>query len=168
MTLHRAEALVLRRATMLRVADAIHIDASVDQVFDLVATARYWLVWDPGTIRVSGVIDRPLLLGDVVHEVVRVGGRLREENWTVIGCERPWRLVLANQHDVVVGYTFCAEGQGTVLARTLDYRPSDLVHITTDSTELAWFLHDESDQTVHQLKHLVETLQSPRTSAFSQ
>src|SRR5262245_8578270 len=60
---------------MPRVVNSVRIDGAVEQVFDLVTTTKYWPQWHPATVGVGGVTERPIALGDVIHERARIGGR---------------------------------------------------------------------------------------------
>jgi predicted ester cyclase/uncharacterized protein YndB with AHSA1/START domain len=142
-----------------RVSNEICIDGPIESVFDLVTTTRYWPRWHPATREVSGDTDRPLALGDRVHERAIIGGRAHQGTWTVVEHVRPTFVVLQiDDGRVQIAYTFGADGAATRLRRELTFRPQDFAGGTTDPAALEAGMHAQSDEALRQLKRLVEQL----------
>jgi hypothetical protein len=55
-----------------RIVNEVTINGPLDDVFDLVTTARYWTEWHPATVGVSGVVDRPIASGAVIRERAQI------------------------------------------------------------------------------------------------
>jgi predicted ester cyclase/uncharacterized protein YndB with AHSA1/START domain len=144
---------------MTRIGNEIRIDGPIDVVFDLVTTTRHWPRWHPATEGVSGVTDRPLALGDQVHERASIGGRKHAGTWTVTEHERPLRLVLQiDGGRIEIGYTFTAGDDATLLRRELTYRPTDFAGGDADPAALEARMSAQSADALHRLKWLVEQL----------
>ena len=99
-------------------------------VFDLVTTAKYWTQWHPATISVSGQIEKPLKIGDVVHERAKIGNAEGENDWTVVECDQPKHLMLfmpgTRLGDLRITYDFKQTDKGIEFTRTLSYDASAL------------------------------------------
>ena len=142
-----------------RIANEIHIHGAIDPVFDLVTTTRYWPQWHPATEAVAGVTDRPLALGDQVHERAALGGRVHEGTWTVAALSRPTRVVLQiDGGRLEITYTFSTDGAGTQLRRELAFQPADFAGGSNDPTALEERMRAQSEEALRRLKVLVELL----------
>jgi hypothetical protein len=97
-------------------------------VFDWVTTAKYWTQWHPATISVNGQIDKPLKIGDVVHERAKIGTQEGENDWTVVECDAPKHLMLympgTRLGDLRITYDFKQTDKGIEFIRTLSYDAS--------------------------------------------
>lgn len=97
-------------------------------VFDWVTTAKYWTEWHPATLAVSGQIDKPLRLGDVIHERAKIGAETGENDWTVVECDAPNHLMLfmpgTRLGDLRITYDFKPTAQGIEFTRGLVYDAS--------------------------------------------
>ena len=144
---------------MARVINSVWIDGPVEQVFDLVTTTQYWPQWHPATVGVGGVTERPIALGDVIHERARIGGRMYEGDWTVAEHVRPARVMLqAGSGRLHISYTFRAAGAATEFERTLEYRPEDFAQAGADPAAVEALMYGQSEQGLQKLKRLVEAL----------
>ncbi len=145
---------------MTRIRNEICIDGSIDTVFDLVTTTRHWPRWHPATEGVSGVTDRPLALGDRVHERAVIGGRTHSGTWTVTEHERPVRMLLqVDGGRIEIAYSFrSVDAKGTLLQRQLDYRPADFAGGASDPAILEERMFAQSAEALRRLKWLVEQL----------
>jgi uncharacterized protein YndB with AHSA1/START domain len=135
------------------------IDGAPEAVFDLVTTARFWPHWHPATTGVSGVTERPYLLGDRIIEVGRIGKGEFQVTWRVAEHVRGRRIVLqAEASPVQIIYLFNARGKVTEFTRQLKYNVEDLKSISSDPNEVNRLMRVQSEQAVRQLKTLVEKI----------
>jgi hypothetical protein len=151
---------------MARVVNSVQIDGSVERVFDLVTTTKYWTQWHPATIGVGGVTDRPLTLGDIVREQARIGGQVYEGDWTVAEHVRPSRLVLsAGSGRLQIRYTFRPVGSATEFVRELEFNPADFARGAADPASVEALMYRQSEEGLQKLKQLVETLLDEEASS---
>lgn len=144
---------------MAKVVNQIDIVGPIDRVFDVVTTPRYWLQWHPATIGVGGVTERPVALGDIIHERAQIGGGVYEGDWTVAEHQRPSRVVLqVDGGRIQITYAFAADGQATTFRRELEFRPEDFIGSAADPTALEALMHRQSEEGLQKLKPLVEGL----------
>lgn len=144
---------------MATIISAIRLDGPVEPVFDLVTTARFWPKWHPATIDVSGVTERPVLLGDVIHERAQIGPQVYDNKWTVIEHLRPARVVLRGESgQIQIAYLFQALGQATEFRRVLEYRPQDFKDSADDPAALEKLIREQSEQALQKLKQLIESI----------
>jgi uncharacterized protein YndB with AHSA1/START domain len=107
----------------MRMSDELVCDPPIEEVFDVVTTARYWPQWHPATRRVEGDVDGPTQLGHRITEHVTIAGTDGTGTWTVVERDRPHHLAL--ETDLHVGhlrisYWFSATAGGTRCRRDLD------------------------------------------------
>lgn len=141
------------------VVNAATIEGPPEAVFDLVTTARFWPQWHPATTAVSGVIERPYLLGDRIIERGRIGQGNFEVTWKVAEHVRPRRVVLQSElSPVQIIYSFNSRGNVTEYTRELKYNVEDLKSISRDPNEVNRLMRLQSEQAVKQLKALVEKI----------
>jgi len=144
---------------MATIISAIRIEGSVEPVFDLVTTTRFWPKWHPATIGVGGVTERPVLLDDVIQEQAQIGPRVYEGKWTVIEHLRPARVVLRGESGhIQIAYLFQAVGHATEFRRVLEYRPEDFKDSAADPAALEKLMREQSEQALQKLKQLVESI----------
>jgi hypothetical protein len=143
---------------MAQVVNQVTIDGPIETVFDEVTTTASWPDWHPATVAVGGVTDRPIALGDTIHEVARIGGKEYEGDWTVVEHERPLRLkmsVLGSGTSIT--YTFEAESpSATRFTRTLDFEPAHFASSAADPAALERLMFTQSEAALGKLKGLVE------------
>lgn len=138
------------------VINHIRICASIEDVFDLATTARYWPKWHPSTIEVGGTITRPYQLGDTIWQVARIDDRIRTGTWSVTEHSRPNRVVLQMYGgEIEVRYTFVERAGDTQVIRRLTYTAA-LVDGGHDLTAFERLMHAESALGLQQLKLLIE------------
>lgn len=141
------------------VVNAVPIEGRPEAVFDLVTTARFWPQWHPATTAVSGVTQRPYLLGDRIIEQGRIGEGNFEVTWKVAERIRPRRVVLQSESSPVqIIYSFHSRGNVTDYTRELKYNVEDLKSISPDPNEVNRLMQLQSEQAVKQLKALVEKI----------
>lgn len=143
---------------MAQVRNEVVIDGPIEQVFDAVTTTRTWPAWHPATLAVGGVTDRPIRLGDQVHERARIGGREYEADWTVIDHQRPERVVMEIPGSGTrISYAFSADGlSATRFVRTLEFDPARFAASAADPSVLERLMFDQSQAALDTLKELVE------------
>lgn len=146
---------------MGRVAGSILVHGPIDRVFDLVTTARYWPDWHPATLGVSGAVETPMRLGDSIHERARIGGVIGENDWTVVECVRPSRIVLrmpgTRLGDLEIVYRFSPWGDAIEITRELEF---DLANLppSMDKRMIEQQMNTDSAEAVQRLRDLVERL----------
>jgi len=144
---------------MATIITTVRIEGPIEPVFDLVTTTRFWPNWHPATVGVAGVTERPLLLGDVVHERAQIGPNLYEGAWKVVEHQRPARVVLRGASErIQITYLFQAHGPQTEFRRVLEYRPEDFHASAADPAAVDRLMREQSEQALHKLKQLVETI----------
>lgn len=146
---------------MTRVVKSILMRGALDRVFDIVTTAKYWTEWHPATQAVSGAIDQPMQLGDRIRERAKIGGIIAENDWTVVECVRPSRVVLRMPGtalgDLEIAYAFAPRGTAIEFTRTLQFDLTNLPPLF-DRAALERQMDSDSDQAVRRLKALVERM----------
>lgn len=147
---------------MARVVNAVTIDGPIDAVFDEVTTTRSWPDWHPATVAVGGVTDRPIALGDTIHERARIGGKEYEGDWTVVEHERPTRVVMSVLGTATrISYAFAADGtDSTRFTRTLEFDAADFAGSAAEPAALEHLMFTQSEAALAKLKRLVEQRQS--------
>jgi hypothetical protein len=145
--------------TLASVVNAATIEGPPEAVFDLVTTARFWPQWHPATTAVSGVTERPYLLGDRIVERGRIGQGNFEVTWKVAEHVRPRRVLLQSESSPVqIIYSFNSRGNVTEYTRELKYNVEDLTSISPDPNEVNRLMQLQSEQAVKQLQALVEKI----------
>jgi hypothetical protein len=149
---------------MVQVQNEVVIDGPIDQVFDQVTTTASWPEWHPATIAVGGVTDRPIQLGDQIHERARIGGQEYEGDWTVVEHQRPIRLrMVVPGSGTGITYVFAVEApSATRFTRTLEFDPTAFAGSAADPTVLERLMFTQSQEALGKLKRLVEGKVTPR------
>jgi hypothetical protein len=144
---------------MAQVVNTIQINGSLEPVFDLVTTTRFWPQWHPATTGVGGVTERPVALGDKIRERAVIGGRTYEGNWAVVEHVRPKRAALLMESGrIKITYSFQPVGQVTELKRVLEFQPEDFSASAADPVALEKLMYHQSEQALQKLKQVVETI----------
>jgi len=147
---------------MAQVVNTIQINGSLEAIFDLVTTTRFWPQWRPATTGVGGVTERPMLPGDKIRERAVIGGKTYEGNWTVVDHTRPARVVLLMESGrIKISYSFQVSGSTTEFKRELEFHPEDFG--AADPAALEKFMHAQSEQALQKLKALVEAILQAET-----
>jgi hypothetical protein len=142
---------------MPTIVSSIDITGQPEAVFDLVTTASHWPAWHPATVGVGGMTERPFVLGDIVEERARIGGRVYEGAWTVVEHERPRRALLrGGSGRISIAYLFEPRGDGVSFRRELTY--DDGLFGAAGPTALEDQMRHESDEALRRLKALIEGL----------
>jgi Polyketide cyclase / dehydrase and lipid transport len=148
---------------MTQVINQISIAGPIADVFDIVTTTRYWPRWHPATIAVGGATERPLALGDVIHERARIGARVYKGAWSVAEHVYPERVVLRIAgRPIQITYAFESAGPATVFRRALAYQPERFLGSVADPSALERLIYHQSEAALHMLRHLVEELLASR------
>ena len=144
---------------MNHIVNTIQIMGSLESVFDLITTTRFWPQWHPATVGVGGVIERPFRLGDQIRERAKIGGHTYEGTWTVAEYNRPNGAVLQGESGrVQISYSFHSDGVTTEFQRKLEFYAEDFKASVPDPNLLPKLMHDQSEQALQKLKQLVETI----------
>lgn len=145
----------------MRVTRSVLLSGKADWVFDLVTTAKYWPQWHPATIRVSGAIENPMRLGDVIRERARIAGMEAEGDWTVAEIERPTRVVLkmpaTRLGDLQISYQFAPRGDEIEFTRELEFDASRLPALVPASL-VERQMDSDSVEALKRLKVLIDRL----------
>jgi Polyketide cyclase / dehydrase and lipid transport len=151
---------------MARVVNQVTIHGPVATVFDEVTTTSSWPAWHPATIAVSGVTDRPIALGDTIHEKARIGGQEYEGDWTVVEYDRPSGLTMRVLGTATtITYAFVAEGPAaTRFTRTLEFDAGQFAGSAADPAALERLMFAQSEAALTKLKALVEQRLSQTTA----
>jgi Polyketide cyclase / dehydrase and lipid transport len=119
---------------------------------------KYWPQWHPASVSVSGAVDQPMHLGDVIREHARIGGLDGEGDWTVVEYERPRRLMLrvlgTPIGDVQITYRFEARDGAVEYTRVLEFDASNLPENLRMAVERQ--METDSAAGLSRLKQLVE------------
>jgi Polyketide cyclase / dehydrase and lipid transport len=139
------------------ITNAIAIRGLAGPVFDLATTARLWPRWHPATRAVAGVTERPYQLGDLIHEDIEVGGVAARVVWRVTEHDRPHRVTFQRDSPLArITYTFQQAKEVIEFRRELEYEASVAADLFPDPAQLERLLHAQSEQSLRQLKALVE------------
>jgi hypothetical protein len=144
---------------MAQIVNTIQINGSLEAVFNLVTTTRFWPQWHPATTGVGGVTERPVALGDKIRERALIGGRTYEGNWTVVEYSRPERVALLMESGrIKITYSFQRLEQATEFKRELEFHPEDFSADLADPGMIEKFMYQQSEKALQKLKQLVETI----------
>lgn len=141
-----------------RIENQIVIRGDAERVFDTITTAKYWTQWHPATLGVSGAIDHPMQLGDIIVERANIFGIPGMAEWRVLEFQRPYSVTLqANSlfARAAIHYQFEPHGDSVTFTRTLDYA------FLGFGGPLDWFwlkpiMEDQSARAMRNLKAFVE------------
>lgn len=112
------------------VENAIFIDREPEDVYAFAATPASWPQWHPTATSVSGAIDRPVEVGDDVHETDRFAFLSGAIHWTVRRADpgQGWAydgvltgVPLASGTTTRVSYLLASVEGGTRMERTMTY-----------------------------------------------
>lgn len=144
---------------LVKIETGVVIARPSDAVFAFATNASLWHYWHPATAAVSGVENRPLLVGDTVTESIRAGGRRFSATWTVLACEVPTLWVIATetgQGDARIVYEVRSEGGLSRFFRTLAYRSRRWPWSALDGNLTRWALERQSERALMNLKRVLE------------
>ena len=143
----------------LRVETQIDIERPPSVVFDFVTAPAFWSTWHPATVRVIGVPNRPLTLGETALELIAVAGRRDQALWTVQVCIAPQRWEIATETDqghARITYQIAPIDTGSRFHRTLEFRSKRWPWRALDSTVTRWILERQSGRAMLKLKAVLE------------
>lgn len=109
----------------VKISNSVVIELPIDTVFNYLTFASNWPKWHPATRAVSGVTDRPMNIGDVVHEVYHTPWGENEIDWYVIEKNEPYQMVLRGENESAIfqiTYNLGAGLDQTVYRRQFEYK----------------------------------------------
>ena len=142
--------------TLIRTDTAIRRDPQ--EVFDFVTTPANWPRWHPSSIRVSGDIDHPLVIGERCTEEFVVAGRRGVTDWIVVGSipGRRW-VIEATEGRATITYELTPAEDGTRFVRTLQYTMPNLMLAVLDRLIIRRRIIAESAEALRRLRELLES-----------
>lgn len=144
---------------LAKIETGIVIARPAGVVFAFATNASLWHSWHPATEAVSGVENRPLVVGDTVTESIRAAGRRFSATWTVLACEAPRLWVIAThtgEGDARIVYEVRSEGALSRFTRTLECRSRRWPWSALDGNLTRWVLARQSERALTNLKRVLE------------
>ena len=160
---HRKTITVLTRD--VTIVSSIHISRPPQEVFDTGATPVTWPTWHPTATSVTGQVDRPVRAGDRILEQDRfavltgaIEWRVRAatpgRGWAIDGAVRG--VPFADGSTVAITYVLTPTPAGTLVTRTMTYRPANAAAWLLDKLYLRRHNTTQSECAVQGLKRLLE------------
>lgn len=109
---------------MVTIQNTIIINRSIQAVFDIATTTKYWPVWHPQSLKVKGSIEHPIQLNERASEIVALLGQKRWVEWTCTSRDAPYYLKLEAKSKGIrseIEYKFKTVEGGTQFTRHLFY-----------------------------------------------
>jgi len=110
---------------MPNITNTIFIERSMNAVFDVATTTKYWPIWHPQCLNVRGDTENPIQLNEKSSELVKLGFVKKIVDWTCTLHERPNKLRLDGTTRSIksyIEYTFKERDGGTEFTRFLHYK----------------------------------------------
>jgi hypothetical protein len=152
---------------MAQVITCSEIRGDPQAIFELVTTAKYWTDWHPATLAVSGQIERPMKVGDVIRERARIGASVGENDWTVTVCEPPRRVVLempgTRLGDLKISYLFEPAEERVLFTRELQYDASAFP--AEQAAQINAAMQNDSQVATERIKAMVQEMLAVRQHA---
>lgn len=143
---------------MQTVSNTIFLAGDPTHIFDLVTTTRHWTEWHPATVGVSGQIDQPMRLGDVIRERAKIGQDIGENDWTVTVWEKNKRVVLempgTRLGDLRITYHFEPQPGGVQFSRELAFDATGFPQAVAE--QIIRQMNSDSATALERIKMMVE------------
>jgi uncharacterized protein YndB with AHSA1/START domain len=143
-----------------RVDCAANIARTPADVFEYVTTPAHWPVWHPSSIRVTGMTDHSLNVGEECTEEYRVAGRHGVCTWKVLERDAPAKWTITASPDeggsATIAYTLSNAGDGTRFLRSMTYTMPNWFFALLDALFLHKRIETESEEAVRRLKANLE------------
>jgi hypothetical protein len=146
----------------MRVAEIRTVETirrSPTDVFAYATVPGNWPQWHPSSVRVTGITDRPLEVGDSCQEEFVVAGRRGSCTWTVREriADRRWVIDTETQGGrATIAYTLSSVAEGTRFERVLRYRMPNPLLAALDVLVLRRRIRRESAEATRRLKRRLE------------
>jgi len=144
-----------------KIENEIVIARAPDAVFAYVTTPGNWPKWHPASKAVSGATDHSLEVGEKVVEDFVVAGRAGRVVWTTVKRDPPREWVIEGNVDGrnagVITYSLAPVAGGTRFVREFIYPSPTLLFAILNWISIKSRVEEESDQAVHNLKHVLES-----------
>ena len=136
------------------------IERTPGDVYNYVTTPANWPRWHPSSLGVSGDINHPLLVGEVVLEDFLVAGYQGKVKWTVVERQAPMRGAISGQIEEggkgKVSYRLTQVNGGTRFEREFEYARPNLLFLLSDWVSLRGKVSAESAEALRRLKAVLE------------
>jgi len=144
----------------MRIVTTIHINTSMEEVFDFLTTPGNWPRWHPSSLGVHGAVDHSLDVGEQVTEDYRVAGQNGTAVWTVRERAAPIRWVIdgvaESGNEATITYTLTGDAHGTQFQRELELTKLPALDPKTDLTAFRQAVESESAEALRRLKNVLE------------
>ncbi|MBK5266145.1 MAG: SRPBCC family protein [Acidimicrobiia bacterium] len=119
---------------MIQLKETITVSAPIEAAFDYTAEFANTQDWDPGVVRAKKASSAPAKVGTAFDLVTTFKGRESEMTYTITTLDKPHRLVLAGEGDIlsaVDSLEFSETATGTEIRYTADLTFKGLAKIGT-------------------------------------
>ncbi|MDE3089759.1 MAG: hypothetical protein KGJ80_10315 [Chloroflexota bacterium] len=124
-------------------SEKIVVYGTIEQIFAIVTTAKYWPLWNVSTESVRGAIEAPIQLGDIIHEQINVfrsfGDIIHEQeetDWEVTELYPPRRVVLTKRgawlNGLTITYHLRQRDEVVDFTRELEINSTEIVNLTQE------------------------------------
>ena len=144
-----------------RIVCAANIARTPADMFAYVTTPANWPTWHPSSIRVTGSVDHPLMLGEECTEEYVVAGRHGTCVWKVVErvLNQKWVITAAAEGggEATITYSLSPAGDGTRFLRSMVYSMPNFFLGLLDTLFLRKRIQAESEEAVRRLKAALES-----------
>ncbi|MGP6159764.1 MAG: SRPBCC family protein [Vulcanimicrobiaceae bacterium] len=131
-----------------------------EDVFAYATVPANWPRWHPSSLKVTGITERTLQVGESCHEEFVTAGKHGTCEWTARECVpgRRWVIETRTQREksVVIAYNLDPLGDFTRYERFLSYRMASPFLVLLDLLVLRRRVRKESDEATLRLKAALE------------
>lgn len=146
---------------MTRIERHIDIDASAEEVFDVLTDLDLLPTWSTTTVETHGTPPKPLETGETFTQTLRVLGRTVDVRWTVSELQRPQKVAYTAESDdngtLRMVQNVAERAGGSRVQLEIDYElPGGLLGDVLDSVYAERRNEREIQHSLENLKELVE------------
>jgi hypothetical protein len=144
----------------MRIITQVHIQASMEEVFDFLTTPGNWPRWHPSSLEVRGAVDHSLAVGERVTEDYIVAGQKGKAEWIVRERAAPVRWVIdgiaENGNEATIIYSLTGDAHGTRFERELVLTKLPALDPKADVIAFQRLVEVESAEALRRLKKVLE------------